>query len=45
MVEQAANQIRADKNWHYLELEAGHDAMIVEPVKLASLLQNIAVKP
>ena len=44
MVTQAANQIQADPNWHYLELEAGHDAMIVEPEKLATLLQNIAAK-
>lgn len=42
MVEQVANQIRADHNWQYLELESGHDAMILEPEKLAAFLQNVA---
>ncbi len=42
LVEQTANQIRADKNWQYMELVSGHDAMIVEAEKLAALLLSIA---
>ncbi|WP_158827376.1 hypothetical protein [Mucilaginibacter lacusdianchii] len=36
-----ANHAKANKNWKYLELNTGHDAMITIPVELAEMLQSL----
>ncbi len=41
MVEQVAKGIRADKSWQYAEITSGHAAMILEPQKLAEVLQSV----
>jgi carboxypeptidase C (cathepsin A) len=36
-----ADQIKARKDWKYLELKTGHDAMITMPVELSNMLQSL----
>jgi pimeloyl-ACP methyl ester carboxylesterase len=36
-----ADRVKADKNWNYLELKTGHDAMISQPVELSNMLQSL----
>jgi hypothetical protein len=36
-----ADKAKAGKNWRYLELKTGHDAMVTEPKKLAGILQSL----
>jgi pimeloyl-ACP methyl ester carboxylesterase len=40
--EQFARRARGDKSWRYVELAAGHDAMITAPEKLSELLLSLA---
>ncbi|MDE3076178.1 MAG: alpha/beta hydrolase [Chloroflexota bacterium] len=40
--EATAARLRENPSWRYRELESGHDAMIIEPVRLAELLLEAA---
>jgi len=40
-----ADQTKISKNWRYLELQTGHDAMITMPVELSNLLQSLSTLP
>ena len=44
LLEQFVERIRMDQNWHFFEITAGHDAMIVEPEQVSNLLLSL-VKP
>lgn len=36
-----ADKTKSSKNWKYLELKTGHDAMITMPVELSNMLQSL----
>ena len=36
-----ADETRASRDWNYLELKTGHDAMITMPVELAQMLESL----
>jgi pimeloyl-ACP methyl ester carboxylesterase len=38
-----ADRLRADPDWHVVELATGHDAMVTEPEQLSRLLLDLAV--
>lgn len=38
-----ADRTKVSKNWKYMELETGHDAMITMPVELANMLQSLSI--
>jgi pimeloyl-ACP methyl ester carboxylesterase len=40
-----AKMAQSSKDWGYYEMETGHDAMVLEPQKLAELLMKIAEEP
>ncbi len=44
LLDQFIGKIRNDKDWQYIEITAGHDAMIVEAEQVARVLQEL-VKP
>jgi len=38
-----ADRLRADKDWHYVEIAIGHSAMITEPDQVSQLLRDLTV--
>ncbi len=43
LLEQFVEKIRSDQSWQYIEITAGHDAMIVEPEQLTAVLLKLAM--
>jgi pimeloyl-ACP methyl ester carboxylesterase len=40
-IQSFADKTKNSKNWKYLELKTGHDAMITSPVQLSNMLQSL----